>query len=578
MTRTDLQPGTEASTSATATAVASEARGRVPVDVMILTYNEEANLPHALRSVVPWANRVFVVDSGSTDRTRDIAREMGAEVVEHAWEGYARQKNWAIDHLPFGSPWVFILDADEAITPELRDEISRLCSRPPEQVPQSGFYVNRYLVFMGKRIRHCGYFPSWNLRLFKRGAARYEDRPVHEHMVLKGQDGALKGLMSHEDRRGLEYYIAKHNRYSTLEAETIFYAHDDQPGGADGTVRPRLFGNAVERRRFVRAWVYRKLPARWLGRFVWMYFMNLGFLDGAAGLRFCLLISSHELYTTLKLRELQQRAREAARGGGGSREPSPTTQRQLDDQLIRASATTPAAGGASGGNNGPAVAPAAGSGAKGSAGVSGASDPQVDPIHAHRKGPDVPASPDMDPEHLTALRNRSPWSFKEKVMRVLWMVVRATLFRWSFHNWYGARRVILRGFGARIARGVRIRPTAQIEIPWNLDLGPDSAVGDWAILYSLGKITIGRRCVVSQYAHLCAGTHDYTRHTFPLLTPPITLQDDVWVAAEAFVGPGVTVGERSVVGARSTVVKDVPPGVVVAGNPAKVVKPRVLNG
>src|SRR5689334_20759889 len=188
---------------------------RVPVDFMIPTFNERQNLPHALASVMGWANRVFILDSGSTDGTQEYARSMGAEVIEHPREGYARQKNWGLDNLPFESPWVFILDADESITPQLRDEIAAICSKPPREVDEAGFYVNRYLVFMGKRIRHCGYFPSWNLRLFKRGAARYEERPVHEHMIVQGREGYLHGLMAHEDHRGLEYYVAKHNRYST---------------------------------------------------------------------------------------------------------------------------------------------------------------------------------------------------------------------------------------------------------------------------------------------------------------------------------------------------------------------------
>src|SRR5207344_479734 len=111
-------------------------------------------------------------------------------------------KNWALDNLPFESPWVLILDADESVSTELRDEISALVSRTSDSVPEAGFYINRVFIFMGRQIRHCGYFPSWNLRLFKRGKARYEQRPVHEHMILHGREGYLRGLMSHEDRRG----------------------------------------------------------------------------------------------------------------------------------------------------------------------------------------------------------------------------------------------------------------------------------------------------------------------------------------------------------------------------------------
>lgn len=171
-------------------------------------------------------------------------------------------------------------------------------------------------------------------------------------------------------------------------------------------------------------------------------------------------------------------------------------------------------------------------------------------------------------------REASTWTMKENAVRVLWMLTQATLFRWSFHNWYAWRRVLLRLFGARVGRGVRIRPTVRIEIPWHLDIDDDTAVGDFAILYALGHIAIGRNCVISQYAHLCAGSHDYMSRHFPLRRPPIVVKDDVWIAADAFIGPGVAVGEGAVVGARATVVKDVPAWSIVAGNPAHVVKRR----
>jgi putative colanic acid biosynthesis acetyltransferase WcaF len=166
---------------------------------------------------------------------------------------------------------------------------------------------------------------------------------------------------------------------------------------------------------------------------------------------------------------------------------------------------------------------------------------------------------------------------KAKVRRVAWMFVQALLFRPSFHNWYGWRRFLLRLMGAKIGNGVRVRPTSRIEIPWHVEMGDDSVVGDYTILYSLGTIRIGRNVTVSQYAHLCAGTHDHTDPTFPLLTPPVVIGDHAWIAAEAFVGPGVTVGAWAVAGARATVVKDVPPGEIWAGNPARFIKFRQMK-
>lgn len=171
----------------------------------------------------------------------------------------------------------------------------------------------------------------------------------------------------------------------------------------------------------------------------------------------------------------------------------------------------------------------------------------------------------------------SNWSRKEKIRRVLWAITEQTIFRYSLHNMNRWRAFLLRLFGARIGKNTMIRRTVQITIPWNLSLGNWSSLGDHAIIYALGKITIGDRTSVSQYAHLCAGTHDYTRIDMPLLRPTITIGDDCWIATDAFVGPGVTIGSATVVGARSSVYKNIPSGKVAVGNPAKVIKERELN-
>ncbi len=266
------------------------------IEVIIPVRDEEENLPYALASVVPWAKRVWVVDSGSTDRTVEMARDHGAEVVEQSWLGHAAQKNWAIDNLPLTSDWVFFLDADESVLPELRDEMLAVSSRDPATVEESAFNVNRYFIFLGKRIRHCGYYPSWNVRFFKRGSARYEDRAVHEHMVVDGTVGAFRGHMEHFDRRGLAVYLAKHVRYAELEAAAIL-SQDDRSSSIDGDMQ--------RRRRWIKRHIYPRLPAKWLCRFLWMYVLRLGFLDGLTGLRFCVFISFYEFLITLNLVELR---------------------------------------------------------------------------------------------------------------------------------------------------------------------------------------------------------------------------------------------------------------------------------
>lgn len=289
-------------------------RGRLNVDVFIPTLNESQNIEHSLGSVIGWARRVFVVDSCSKDSTREIAERMGAGVVVRPWLGYAKQKNWAIDNLPFESDWVFILDADEVMQDDLKCSVEEVVSKRLEDVSESGFYANRYFIFLGKRIRHCGYYPSWNLRLFKRGRARYEQREVHEHMIVDGPEGYLRGNMEHNDRRGLEDYMAKHNRHSTLEAREIV---DYMDGVSSASLDASLTGNPLERRRWIKHVLYPKLPVRWLFRFVYMYVLRLGFLDGMTGFRFCMFMSAYELLIGLKIIEEKQRRTAGARAVRG---------------------------------------------------------------------------------------------------------------------------------------------------------------------------------------------------------------------------------------------------------------------
>ena len=269
---------------------------------MIITKNEEANLPYSLEAVKGWANRIFIVDSGSTDRTEEIAAEHGAEFIFHEWPGYAKQKNWGLDNLPFESEWLLIIDADEIITPKLQGIISDIVKQDASKVPANGYYLNRRLMFMDRPIRHCGYYPSWNLRLFKRGMARYEERAVHEHMLLEGRAGYIREPMIHWDRRGLDYYTAKHNEYSTLEAMALL----EDSNAKDARLRPSLVGNSLQRRRWMKTFIYHWLPVPSLFRFIYMYFLRLGILDGLNGFRFCLFISSYEMLVKLKLVEFKR--------------------------------------------------------------------------------------------------------------------------------------------------------------------------------------------------------------------------------------------------------------------------------
>jgi putative colanic acid biosynthesis acetyltransferase WcaF len=156
----------------------------------------------------------------------------------------------------------------------------------------------------------------------------------------------------------------------------------------------------------------------------------------------------------------------------------------------------------------------------------------------------------------------------------IWWVVQSLFFHCSPQVFYGWRRFLLRLFGAKVGKGVLLRPSVTVTYPWKVTLGDWSWVGDHVTLYSLGEILIGENAVVSQHSYLCTGAHDYTRPTFDLYSKPIRVEPESWVAAHVFVGPGVTIGRGAVVGACSVVLKDVPAGMICAGNPLRVLRPR----
>jgi putative colanic acid biosynthesis acetyltransferase WcaF len=181
-------------------------------------------------------------------------------------------------------------------------------------------------------------------------------------------------------------------------------------------------------------------------------------------------------------------------------------------------------------------------------------------------------------ENLDIAANRASRKYdrSEMARRLLWMAARP-FFRLTPRPCFGLRALVLRLMGARIAPHVNIYNSAVIYHPWKFTAGEWSAVGEGVLIYNLGPVSIGSRVTVSQRAHLCAGTHDYTRADMPLLKPPIVVEDQAWICADAFVGPGVRVGQGAVVAARAVVVKDVEPWTVVAGNPARPIKRREIR-
>lgn len=253
---------------------------KAPVSVLVLTRNEEANIAACLESV-RWAGEVFVVDSFSRDRTVEIAERLGAQIHLHAFGGYAAQRNWALDHLPYSNDWILMLDADERVPAELAAGISRVTQDLANGY--AGFYLKFRHIFLGRWLKHGGLYPTWVLRLFRRGRVRFEERPLNEHAILDGTAGYLMQPFDHDDRKPLSDWVAKHNRYAGLEADEFF--QETVAGGYDSSIRIRFRGSQAERKRWIKLKVWNRLPLllRPFAFFLRNYFLKLGFLDGTAG-------------------------------------------------------------------------------------------------------------------------------------------------------------------------------------------------------------------------------------------------------------------------------------------------------
>jgi glycosyltransferase involved in cell wall biosynthesis len=249
------------------------------VSVVILTFNEEATIGACIESVSSWAKEVFVVDSGSTDRTVEICKKHGAKVVQHPFDNYSAQRNWAIENLPLKGDWELHLDADERATPEIRISIDQELRSAPADV--SGFMMSRRTIFMGRFIRFGGHYPVYHLRLFRRGKGRCENRLYDQHFIVAGKTQKLRGDIIDTVTSNLNVWTDRHNRWTSLEASQLM------SNGSSGQVRARLDGNPIERRRWLRHF-YGRFPlfTRAFLYFAYRYVLRLGFLDGTPGLIF----------------------------------------------------------------------------------------------------------------------------------------------------------------------------------------------------------------------------------------------------------------------------------------------------
>lgn len=264
----------------------------IDVTVVILTKNEEVNLPDCLRSLDGFAKRVLVVDSGSTDKTIEIAQAMGADVLTHPFENYARQFNWALDNGNITTKWTFRLDADERLTPELCRELEKLTQEHADD-DVNGVTMEAWLYFMGKKIKY-GCHNKRKLMLFKTGIGRIEDRKMDEHTVLsEGTSVYAKNRFIHYDFKNMTHWVNKMNWYATREMQDYYEFTQGKEAGFDESdvaisgTRKKKFGFYYRFPMFFRCWLL----------FIYNYVFRLGFLDGKEG--FVYHYMYHRWYRTL---------------------------------------------------------------------------------------------------------------------------------------------------------------------------------------------------------------------------------------------------------------------------------------
>ncbi len=336
--------------------------GKEPPSILVLTKNEEVNIEACLDTLT-FSDDIVVLDSHSTDRTCDLARKYpNVRIVRRKFDTWSKHSNWALQHIRFKHPWVYYSDADERVTPELRDEILERTNDPSS--PEVAYRLKYKNMFLGQWIRRGGLYPVWIIRLYKPDRIRYEDREVNAHPIVDGPLGSLRHDFIHYSfNKGLNPWFTKHNSYSDMESKEAVRVigstsvwsklagmFSRQPGAARRSLKDLSFF----------------LPFRAFARFFYMYLLRGAFLDGRAGFHYACMISVYEYWIELKIRERQrnwlvrnerivarmlgQEYRPAARGAGtpgdnGSPATSP------------AGAATPASASHAGGHRGQGGAP-----------------------------------------------------------------------------------------------------------------------------------------------------------------------------------------------------------------------------
>jgi glycosyltransferase involved in cell wall biosynthesis len=267
--------------------------------ILILTKNEEANLPSCLESVA-WCDDVVILDSFSDDRTCELARGEGARVFQRTFDDFGAQRNFALDEITFKHPWVFHLDADERFNDELRLECERVIGRNEH----SAYFVPNRIIFLGRWIKHSTQYPYPQVRLLKVGEVRFakSGHGQREDQARRGV-GHIHAAYDHFNfSKGIADWVEKHNRYSSGEAAELLASC---AGSVDWN--GVFSGDTMRRKRSLKQ-IHARLPGRWLVKFLYLYIVRLGFLDGYPGFVYCLLQGFYDFLIVAKVRETRHTA------------------------------------------------------------------------------------------------------------------------------------------------------------------------------------------------------------------------------------------------------------------------------
>ncbi len=278
-------------------------RPSLPVSVLILTKDEEMNIPGCLESV-RWSDDINVYDSCSTDRTVAIAKSFGAKVTKRPFDNWSSHQNWGLRNIRFKYPWVLYLDADERATPELIQSIQNVIINPGDN---AAFRIKIRYYFMNRWLKHAQATPVF-VRFFRPEKLRYE-RLVNPVPVVDGPIGELEGAIDHYPfNKGISFWFERHNSYSTLEAREI--VKQKKAGKNNFSIFKAFFASDFNERRVHQKQLFYKFPARPIFKFILLYFLKRGFLDGVPGFIYSVLQSIYEYMIVLKVRELMQQKAE----------------------------------------------------------------------------------------------------------------------------------------------------------------------------------------------------------------------------------------------------------------------------